>query len=204
MYNVIRKRHILLDTCAGESVFNDSSLLYNVQHAPTPMIVSGVNPKGKPLIIKKRGVSAFGNVYYSPDCAGNILSFGNAVRDCTDVKYLHDHDCYIVQDVSGKYFYSFSRDETMNILTLWLVTTVEQNKKKYTVIEVRDASLARDYQRRLGYASAAQTIKLISQGNLTNSKVTARDVHRAIDIWGPDVGSLKGKTTSHQAKLEEK
>ena len=63
-----------------------------------------------------------------------------------------------------------------------LVTTVEQNKKKYTVREVRDASLARDYQRRLGYASAAQTIKLISQGNLTNSKVTARDVHRAIDI----------------------
>jgi hypothetical protein len=34
--------------------------------------------------------------------------------------------------------------------------------------------------------------------------VTARDVHRALDIWGPDVGSLKGKATSHQAKLEEK
>ena len=76
---MIRKRHILLDTCAGESDFNNSSLLYNVEHARTPMIVSGVNPKRKPLIIKKRGVSAFGNVYYSPDCAGNILSFGNAV-----------------------------------------------------------------------------------------------------------------------------
>ena len=138
-----------------------SSLLHSVEHAPTPMIVSGVNPKGKPLIIKKRGVSAFGNVYYSPDCAGNILSFGNAVRDCTDVKYLHDYGCYIVQDVSGKYFYRFSRDETMNMYQCnlgtmvtecmpMLVTTVEQNKKKYTVREVSNASLARDHQRRLG------------------------------------------------------
>ena len=188
----------MLDTCAGESVFNDSSLLHYVKYARTPMIVSGVNPKGKPLIIKKCGVSAFGNVYYSPDCAGNILSFGNAVRDCTDVMYIHDNDCYIVQDVSGEYFYRFSRDESTNIYQCdldtmvtkcmpILVTTVEQNKKKYTVREVRDASLARDYQRRLGYARAAQTTKLISQGNWTNSKVTARDVHRAIDIWRPDV-----------------
>ena len=108
IYNAIKTRHILLDTCAGESVFNDSSLLYNVKSATTPMIVSGVNPKGKPLIVKERGESAFGNVYYSPDCAGNILSFGNAVRDCTDVMYLHDHDCYIVQDVTGNSFYRFS------------------------------------------------------------------------------------------------
>ena len=48
IYNTIRSRHILLDTCAGESVFNDSSLQHNVEHALTPMIVSGVNPKGKP------------------------------------------------------------------------------------------------------------------------------------------------------------
>ena len=104
IYDTIRRRHILLDTCAGESVFNDSSLLHNVEHAPTPMIVSGVNPKGKPLIIKKSGMSAFGNVYYSSGCAGNILPFGSAVRDCTDVKYLHDYDCYIVQDVSENIF----------------------------------------------------------------------------------------------------
>ena len=67
---MIRSRHILLDTYAGESVFNDSSLLHNVEHTPTPMIVSGVSPKGKPLIIKNRGVLAFSSVYYSPDCAG--------------------------------------------------------------------------------------------------------------------------------------
>ena len=160
-------------------------------------------------------MSAFGMVYYNPDCAGNILSFGNAVRDCSNVEYIHEHNCYIVQDLIGNYFYRFSRDESTNMYQCNLdtivtecmplfVMTVDEKKKKYTIREVRDASLARDYQRRLGYASAAQTIKMISQGQLTNSKVTARDVHRAIDIWGPDLGSLKGKTTSHKAKLEEK
>ena len=71
-------------------------------------------------------MSAFGNLYYSPDCAGKILSFGNAVRDCTDVKYLHDYNCDIVQDVSGKYFYRFSRDETMNIYQCNLDTMVTE------------------------------------------------------------------------------
>ena len=160
-------------------------------------------------------MSVFGKVYYDPACVGNILSFGNAVRDCKSVEYLPEDDCYLIHDSIGKYVYRFSRDESSNTYqcnldtmvtecTPMLVMTVAEKMKKYTVREVRDAELAKDYQRRLGYASAAQTIKLLSQGQLTNSKVTARDVHRAIDIWGPDLGCLKGKTTSHQAKIEEK
>jgi hypothetical protein len=43
---------------------------------------------------------------------------------------------------------------------------------------------------------------MIGQGQLTQSGITAQDV-RSIDIWGPDLGSLKGKTTSHKAQLEE-
>jgi hypothetical protein len=44
---------------------------------------------------------------------------------------------------------------------------------------------------------------MIGQGQLTQSGITAQDVIRSIDIWGPDLGSLKGKTTSHKAQLEE-
>ena len=44
---------------------------------------------------------------------------------------------------------------------------------------------------------------MIGQGQLAQSGITAQDVVRSLDIWGPDLGSLKGKTTSHKAQLEE-
>jgi hypothetical protein len=75
--------------------------------------------------------------------------------------------------------------------------------KKYSKRQVRQTELAREYQRKLGYSSPGQLIKMIGQGQLTQSGITAQDVVRFIDIWGPDLGSLKGKTASHKAQLEE-
>ena len=46
-------------------------------------------------------------------------------------------------------------------------------------------------------------IMLIGQGKLVNSNITAQDIVRSLDIWGPDLRSLKGKTPSHQAQAEE-
>ena len=79
-----------------------------------------------------------------------------------------------------------------------LITTVSDKMMKYTVRQVKQAELAREYQRKLGYASPGQVIKLIGQGKLVNSDNTAQDVVRYLNIWGPDLGTLKGKTPSHQ------
>ena len=45
---------LLLDTSAGESVFRTSTLFYDLVHAPTPMVVSGVNSRGEPMVITER------------------------------------------------------------------------------------------------------------------------------------------------------
>jgi hypothetical protein len=37
--------YVLLDTCAGESVFKSKNMFYFTEPSPTPMIISGVNPK---------------------------------------------------------------------------------------------------------------------------------------------------------------
>jgi hypothetical protein len=210
-------RHILLDTCAGESVFKNKKLIFEIARAPKTMIISGVNPKGKPLIATHWGSTDFGMVYYNADCIANILSFGNVVNTCYSVTYNTNNDCYIVQASETGYCYTFSRDDSniyfcdldtmvtnhiTNHSTL-LVTTVSDKKKNYTKRQIKSADLARDYQRKLGYASPGQLIKMIGQGKLNNGKISAQDVVRALDIYGPDLGSLKGKTTSHKAQLEE-
>jgi hypothetical protein len=53
-------RHVLLDMCAGESVFKNRNLFYFIEPSPAPMIISGVNPKESPLVITECGETDFG------------------------------------------------------------------------------------------------------------------------------------------------
>jgi hypothetical protein len=106
-------QYVLLDTC--ESLFKSKNLFYFTELSPTPMIISGVNPKGKPLIITECGETDFGFVYYDPKCIANILSFGNVVNNSVSVVYNHRHDCYVVQVKHGGKCYRFSRDPISNI-----------------------------------------------------------------------------------------
>jgi hypothetical protein len=85
-------RHVLLDTCAGESVYKDRNLFYFIEPSPAPMIISGVNPKGSALVVMECGETDFGYAYYEPKCIANILSFGNIVNTCESVVYNSRHD----------------------------------------------------------------------------------------------------------------
>ena len=212
--NVFHDHQLLLDTCVGESVFRTRTLFYDIACTHTPLVVNGVNSKGKPMVIRECGNTDFGVVYYDPSCIANILSFANMVNNCYSVSYSSKHDFYSLQVSKGGCCYYFNRDKQFNIYIcdlnsmvskpkLMLVTTVNDKMKKYTVRQVKQAELAREYQRKLGYASPGQLVKLIGQGKLVKSDITAQDVVRALDIWGPDLGSLKGKTPSHQAQIEE-
>ena len=217
----MNSRHILLDTCAGESVFSNRDLFYDIRESDNQILISGVNLDSEPLVITQEGTTDFGTVYYDDKCIANILSFGNIVDSSSMVRYVHTDDSYIVQMINGGKCYLFVRDKQSNIyicdidcMTMdkdyinmtpqkVMVATVSENIKKYTKREVQKAELAREYQRKFGYASPGQLVKLISQGKIHNVNITAHDVARATDIWGPDLGSLKGKTTSHKAELQE-
>jgi len=76
-----------------------------------------------------------------------------------------------------------------------LINTVDKNKNKYTVKEYFNAYKARSIQDTIGRPSTPDYIKYVENGLIPNCPITKEDIIRAEDILGPNLGSLKGKTT---------
>ena len=65
----------------------------------------------------------------------------------------------------------------------------------HTPREIKRAKLARDLLAALGTPSIADLKKAISMNAISNLPVRVNDIDLAEKIFGPDVGTLKGKTT---------
>jgi hypothetical protein len=74
-----------------------------------------------------------------------------------------------------------------------LVTTVEDNKSRYTNRDYTQATLARKLQTIIGRPSARALLKIVEHNHLMDCLIVRKDVLAADDIFGPNVGSLKGK-----------
>ena len=79
------------------------------------------------------------------------------------------------------------------------MTTVADRIKLYSKREVSQAIKARQIQRRLGFLSRDKLLKMLGNDNLLQCDIGKKDVLRAEDIFGTDIGELKGKTTSRKA-----
>jgi hypothetical protein len=76
-----------------------------------------------------------------------------------------------------------------------MVNTVSNKKENYTNEDYQRAEKARELQIKIGRPSYKDFIQIVNDRLLINCPVTKADVIAAQDIFGPDIGSLKGKTT---------
>src|SRR5210317_2306219 len=76
-----------------------------------------------------------------------------------------------------------------------LVNTVEDKKSSYTQRDYLNAVQARRLQNIIGRPSLKTYLHMIDNCLLPNCPVTRQDVLAAEDIFGPNLGILKGKTT---------
>ena len=74
-----------------------------------------------------------------------------------------------------------------------LVNTVAKNKSKYINRDYSRADLACKILRIIGQPIKRKFRKIIANKQLKNCPVTTEDIRAARNIFGPDVGSLKGK-----------
>ena len=149
----------------------------------------------------------YGTVWFHPDGIANILSLSRVKTKYHITFDSNENNKFIVHkpDGSTRNFKESNRGlyyhDTSTVVTgvseagTVLITTVAGNASNYTPADYSRALLAHKTQQIIGRPSMRDYIRYVENKLIPNCPVTRRDIVAAKHILGPDVGSLKGKTT---------
>ena len=200
---------ILLDNQSTMDVFTNRRLLKNICRAKKNMFIHCTAGVAKTNLVGD--LPGYGTVWYHFDGIANILSLSK-VKEKYRVTYDSDNNNQFIvhrpdgtqrifqQSSRGLYFLDTSlRPQPVNgTRDTILVTTVADNANNFSNADYSQAVLARKLQKIIGRPTTRAFIYFIENNLLPNCPVNHRDVLRAEQIFGPDIGSLKGKTVQWQ------
>jgi hypothetical protein len=141
----------------------------------------------------------YGIVWYDPKSIANILSLKWVAEKYHVAFDSGDGGSFIVTKPDGTVFefrasegglYFLDTEQSATVM----VNTVADNKVNYTNEDYLKAVCARELQIKIGHPSTKNFIRIVTSNQLPNCPVTKADILAAEHIFGPDVGSLKGKT----------
>ena len=212
---------ILLDNGSTiAATFMNPNLLTNIRVSKQP-IVMRTNAGAKKMNLEG-DLDGFGPAIYDPNCIANILGHSGLIdrgyrivydSDIADIFEVYTPDRQRItkfeRTPEGLYAYKPSQsffdemadeksmdssqndDEGMSNL----VSTVKENRMGYTQQQYDRAVRARKFYHNVGCPTVANLKSLLRMNAVQNCPITTEDVDIAEKIFGPDVGTLKGKTT---------
>ena len=200
----IPKTWVLLDSQSTVDIFCNPHLLKNIRRTPERMRVHC--NAGSRLTNLIGDLPGYGTVWYDPKAIANILSLWR-VQDRYHISYNSSHRKFVVTKPSGKEFMFQESEGGLHYLDtthqqgqqqqghVFSVNTVKDNKKNFTNNDYLWAIRAQELQIMVGRPSDKDLIRILKTSSLLNCPMMPRDILIANELFGPNVGALKGKTT---------
>ncbi|GKY97397.1 hypothetical protein MPSEU_000698200 [Mayamaea pseudoterrestris] len=210
----ISKKAVLLDNQSTVDLFCNAKMLTNIRPVPTWMVIKC--NAGTVRTNMMGDLEGYGPVWWYPQGLANILSLAQVRKKFTVEYLMHgvERPMFVVEKPDGKQrefvetdsgLYvceSFSKGKRGDVKDgVAMLTTVDDNRTNYTNDDYLRAVRARELQIKIGRPSLKDYLRIVTSNQLPNCPVTKADILAAEHIFGPDVGSLKGKTTRRASHL---
>ena len=207
---------VLLDNCASCNLFSNAKMMKNIRDADQPVRINGA---GGSLEVELVGdIPCFGLGYFNSNAIANVLSYA-IVRRKYSVRFVEPmngapyYEVYIPPPIDTTLKFIETRNiYTCNMKEFFTLTlrdqyyfsqvlTVEENEKRFTKRQIKDAKRAQEFAYNLGLPSVRDLLVMLRNGYILNCPVTYDDVKRALVIYGPSLGHLKGATRAPKAPV---
>ena len=194
---------VLLDSGSSIHVFANGDLLENIRDAPNHKHININTLAGTAVTCQQGDLPGVRTVWYHPEGIANVLSMGIVSMDLRITMDTSVDNAIIVHKTDGTIrrfgltttglYLSNLGDYSGSLLT---ITTIEDQKMKYSALDVQRADAAQRLQLAIGHPSTAEFIRIVKTNLLGSCGTTRKDILTAEKIQGPSTSVLKGKTTT--------